>query len=89
MKSLKGTKTAENLMKSFAGDLRHATDTHIMLCSDKEGFKQIKNIFIETADKRRNMRNGSSSSCFGGLGDELPHPSKLQRIFRSPRLNSG
>ena len=31
MKSLKGTKTAENLMKSFAGESQAATDTHIML----------------------------------------------------------
>ena len=30
MKSLKGTKTAENLMKSFAGKVKQEQDIHIM-----------------------------------------------------------
>lgn len=51
MKSLKGTKTAENLMKAFAGESQ-ARSRYTMYASiaKKEGFVQIANIFKETAD---------------------------------------
>jgi rubrerythrin len=43
MKSLKGTKTAENLMKAFAGESQ----------ARKEGYVQISNIFLETAENEK------------------------------------
>lgn len=50
-KSLKGTRTAENLMKSFAGESQ-ATMRYRYYASQarKEGYVQMSNIFQETAD---------------------------------------
>ncbi len=50
MKSLKGTKTAENLMKSFAGE-GQARNRYSYYASQakKDGYVQIQNIFLETA----------------------------------------
>lgn len=54
MKNLKGTKTAENLIKSFAGESQARTRyTFFAAIADKEGYKQIKDIFNETADNER------------------------------------
>ncbi|MDO5037873.1 MAG: rubrerythrin family protein [Tissierellia bacterium] len=50
MKSLKGSKTAVNLMKSFAGESQARTRyTYYASQAKKEGFVQISNIFEETA----------------------------------------
>lgn len=50
MKSLKGTKTAVNLMKAFAGECqaRMRYDYYASVAK-KEGYVQIQNIFEETA----------------------------------------
>jgi len=54
MKSLKGTKTAENLMKSFAGECQARTRyTYYSSIAKKEGFIQISNIFMETAEQEK------------------------------------
>ena len=54
MKSLKGTKTAENLMKSFAGESQARTRyTYYASAAKKEGFIQISNIFMETAENEK------------------------------------
>lgn len=54
MKSLKGTKTAENLMKSFAGESQARTRyTYYASVAKKQGFLQISNIFIETAEQEK------------------------------------
>lgn len=54
MKSLKGTKTAENLMKSFAGECQARTRyTYYASVAKKEGYVQISNIFMETAEQER------------------------------------
>ncbi|MGI6383237.1 MAG: rubrerythrin [Tissierellaceae bacterium] len=51
MKSLKGTKTAENLMKSFAGESQaRMRYTYYANIARKEGYVQIENIFVETAN---------------------------------------
>ena len=54
MKSLKGTKTAENLMKSFAGEsqARMRYDYYASQAK-KEGYVQISNIFTETASNEK------------------------------------
>ncbi|MCJ7688385.1 MAG: rubrerythrin family protein [Clostridiaceae bacterium] len=50
MKTLKGTKTAENLMKSFAGESQARNRyTYYSSVAKKEGYVQIANIFTETA----------------------------------------
>lgn len=50
MPVLKGSKTAENLMKSFAGESQ-ARNRYTFYASQakKDGFVQISNIFLETA----------------------------------------
>ncbi len=54
MKSLKGTKTAENLLKAFAGESQARNRyTFYASVADKEGYKQIRNIFAETAENEQ------------------------------------
>lgn len=54
MKSLKGTKTAENLMISFAGESQARTRyTYYASQAKKEGYVQMQNIFLETAENEK------------------------------------
>lgn len=54
MRTLKGTKTAENLLKSFAGESQaRMRYTYYASVAKKEGYLQIANIFIETADNEK------------------------------------
>ncbi len=50
-KSIKGTETEKNLLKSFAGESQ-ARNRYTMYAkvAKKEGFVQISNLFLETAD---------------------------------------
>jgi rubrerythrin len=54
MSKLKGTKTAENLMKAFAGESQ-ARNRYTFYASKakQEGFMQIESIFMETADNEK------------------------------------
>ncbi|WZL80059.1 rubrerythrin family protein [Vallitaleaceae bacterium 9-2] len=53
-KSLKGTKTADNLMKAFAGESQaRMRYTYYASQAKKEGYVQISNIFQETADNEK------------------------------------
>lgn len=48
MKSLKNTKTMENLMKAFAGESQARTRYNFYASvANKEGYKQIEAIFID------------------------------------------
>ena len=54
MKSLKGTETAKNLMKSFAGECQARTRyTYFASKARKDGYVQISNIFMETAENEK------------------------------------
>jgi rubrerythrin len=54
MKSLKGTRTEENLMKAFAGESQARTRyTYYSSAARKEGYVQISNIFMETAENEK------------------------------------
>ena len=54
MKTLKGTKTAENLMKAFAGESQARNRyTYYAAVAKKEGYVQISNLFSETADNEK------------------------------------
>ena len=49
--NLKGTKTAENLLKSFAGESQaNRRYTYYAKQAEKDGYVQIRNIFQETAE---------------------------------------
>lgn len=54
MPSLKGTETEKNLLKAFAGESQ-ARNRYIYFASvaRKEGYEQIANILIETADNEK------------------------------------
>ncbi len=73
MKSLKGTKTAENLLKSFAGESQARNRyTYYASVADKEGYKQIRNIFIETADNEKEHAKRFYKFLLAGFGEDLP-----------------
>jgi len=54
MKHLKGSRTAENLMKAFAGESQaRMRYTFYAKTAGKEGYKQIEELFLETAENER------------------------------------
>ena len=53
-KTLQNTKTWENLLKAFAGEsMGRMRYTYYAKTAKKEGYVQISNIFLETADNER------------------------------------
>ena len=51
---LKGTKTEENLLKAFAGESQARTRyTFFASAARKEGYVQISNLFLETAENEK------------------------------------
>jgi rubrerythrin len=53
-KSLKGTKTEQNLLKAFAGESQARNRyTYFASAARKEGLEQIANIFMETAENEK------------------------------------
>ncbi len=54
MKSIKGTRTEQNLLKAFAGEsqARNRYD-YFAKVAEKEGYKQISDIFLKTAENER------------------------------------
>ena len=54
MANLKGTKTEQNLLKSFAGESQARNRyTYFASAAKKEGYEQISAIFTETADNEK------------------------------------
>ena len=54
MKSIKGTKTEQNLLKAFAGESQSRTRyTFFASVAKKEGFEQISAIFTDTAEQEK------------------------------------
>lgn len=54
MKSIKGTKTEQNLLKAFAGESQ-ARNRYVFFASvaKKEGYEQIAGVFTETAEQEK------------------------------------
>jgi rubrerythrin len=53
-KSLKGTKTEKNLLAAFAGESQARNRyTYFASAAKKEGFEQIGNVFLETAENEK------------------------------------
>ncbi|MDR0863458.1 MAG: rubrerythrin family protein [Candidatus Symbiothrix sp.] len=53
-KSIKGTKTEQNLLKAFAGESQARTRyTFFASKAKKEGYEQIAGVFAETADQEK------------------------------------
>lgn len=73
MKKLAGTKTAENLLKAFAGESQARTRyTFYASVADKEGFKQIKDLFTETADNEKEHAKRFYNLLLEGFSEEIP-----------------
>ncbi len=54
MASIKGTKTEQNLLKAFAGESQARNRyTYAASVAKKEGYVQIANIFLETAENEK------------------------------------
>jgi len=82
MKSLKGTKTAENLMKAFAGESQARNRyTFYASVAENEGYKQIKNIFLETAENERAHAWRFYKFLLAGLHGELPATVEIKDSF--------
>ncbi len=70
-KSLKGTKTLENLVKSFAGESQARNRyTFYAGIARKEGYRQIEAIFLETADNERAHAKTFYKHIINNLGGE-------------------
>lgn len=82
MNSLKGTKTAENLLKAFAGESQARNRyTYFASVADKEGYKQIKNFFIETADNEKEHAKKFYKLLLAGFCDELPTAIEINATY--------
>ena len=82
MKSLKGTETAVNLMKSFAGESQaRMRYTYYASVADKEGYKQIRNIFLETADNEKEHAKRFFKFLLAGFDGDLPQNIEIQAGF--------
>jgi rubrerythrin len=54
MPSIKGTKTEQNLLKSFAGESQARNRyTYFAKAAKKEGYEQIADLFLQTAEHER------------------------------------
>ena len=72
MKDLKGSKTAENLMKAFAGESQARTRyTYYSSIAKKEGFVQISNIFAETAENEKEHAKRFYKFLLACLNEEM------------------
>lgn len=74
MKDMKGTKTADNLAKAFAGESQARNRyTFYAGVAAKEGHKQIEAIFLETADNERAHAQTFFDFLIKGLGKAQIH----------------
>lgn len=67
-KSIKGTKTEQNLLKSFAGESQ-ARSRYVFFASvaKKEGFEKIANVFAETAEQEKEHAKRFFKFLEGGM----------------------
>jgi rubrerythrin len=82
--SLKGTRTAENLLKAFAGESQaRMRYTYASKVARKAGYEQIANIFMETAENEKMhaklfMKHLINGGCKGeGITITATYPAAL------------
>jgi rubrerythrin len=82
VKNLKGTKTLENLMKAFAGESQARNRyTYYSSVANKEGYKQIESIFIETADNEKEHAKKFYKLLLEGLNGDLPAGVEINAMY--------
>lgn len=68
MKSVKGTKTEQNLLKAFAGESQaRSRYTFFSSQAKKEGYEQIAAIFLETAEQEKEHAKRFFKFLEGGM----------------------
>lgn len=68
MKSIKGTETEKNLLKSFAGESQaRGRYTYFASVAKKEGYEQIAAIFMETAEQEKEHAKKFFKYLEGGM----------------------
>ncbi len=66
--SIKGTKTEQNLLKSFAGESQaRSRYTFFASVAKKEGYEQIAGVFIETAEQEKEHAKKFFKYLEGGM----------------------
>jgi len=66
--SIKGTRTEQNLLKSFAGESQARTRyTFFASVAKKEGYEQIASIFLETAEQEKEHAKRFFKFLEGGM----------------------
>lgn len=82
MGNLRGTKTLENLMKSFAGESQaRMRYTYFASVAGKEGYKQIQNIFMETAENEKEHAKVFMKLALEHLDGENPAPVDINATY--------
>lgn len=82
MKMLRGTKTLENLMKAFAGESQARMRYHYFASvAGKEGYKQIQNIFMETAENEKEHAKVFMKLALAHLDGENPAPVDINATY--------
>ncbi|NLZ83734.1 MAG: rubrerythrin family protein [Clostridiales bacterium] len=82
MTSLRGTKTLENLMKSFAGEAQaRLRYTYFASVAGKEGYKQMQNIFLETAENEKEHAKVFMKHALKYLNGENPAPVDINATY--------
>ena len=67
-KSVKGTRTEQNLLKAFAGESQARTRyTFFASVAKKEGYEQIAGVFTETADQEKEHAKRFFKFLEGGM----------------------
>ncbi len=67
-KSIKGTKTEQNLLKAFAGESQARTRyTFFASKAKEEGYEQIAGVFLETADQEKEHAKRFFKFLEGGM----------------------
>lgn len=67
-KSVKGTRTEQNLLKSFAGESQaHSRYTFFASVAKKEGYEQISGVFMETAEQEKEHAKRFFKFLEGGM----------------------
>ena len=67
-KSIKGTRTEQNLLKSFAGESQaRGRYTYFASVAKKEGYEQIAAIFMETAEQEKEHAKRFFKFLEGGM----------------------
>lgn len=82
MANLRGTKTLENLMKSFAGEAQaRLRYTYFASVAGKEGYKQMQNIFLETAENEKEHAKMFMKHALKYLNGENPAPVDINATY--------